>query len=372
MARFPPPAAGRNCGDGRADLAVGMPDWDGFDDADAERVSNVGAVLVMWGGRARVQETTITPGEVDPQGRTRRGARFGTSLASADFDRDGFADLAVGSPLEDRSDGPPMGVVYLYYGSSSGLGARQAVLTAGDLRGFGAALVAEDLTGDGWPELAVGAPFTAVAGASTGFETGEVAVLHGSAAGFDRARSHLVARPSQLAEHFGEVLAAGDVNGDGSVDLVEGAAGDYQQWLADPIRPGHLSWAPGVPGTGPTAAQYVGGPPAGALAVGDVELRHAWRVLTREGLQGLALGAFLGAFGFIRVTLGGEPTSFALVVGVTLLAVVITGTLVGATLPLVFTRFGFDPAIASSPFVASFVDVAGILIYFSVAAWLLT
>ena len=109
-----------------------------------------------------------------------------------------------------------------------------------------------------------------------------------------------------------------------------------------------------------------------ALAVGDVELRHAWRVLTREGLQGLALGAFLGAFGFIRVTLGGEPTSLALVVGVTLLAVVITGTLVGATLPLVFTRFGFDPAIASSPFVASFVDVAGILIYFSLAAWLLT
>lgn len=108
-----------------------------------------------------------------------------------------------------------------------------------------------------------------------------------------------------------------------------------------------------------------------ALAVGDVDLRDAVRVLTREGLQGLALGAFLGVFGFIRVILGGEPTSFALVVGVTLLAVVITGTLVGATLPLVFTRLGFDPAIASSPFVASFVDVVGILIYFSFAAWLL-
>ncbi|HJU67780.1 MAG TPA: magnesium transporter [Gemmatimonadaceae bacterium] len=108
-----------------------------------------------------------------------------------------------------------------------------------------------------------------------------------------------------------------------------------------------------------------------ALAVGDVELRDALRVLTREGLQGLALGAFLGLFGFLRVIIGGESTSFALVVGVTLLTVVITGTLVGATLPLIFTRLGFDPAIASSPFVASFVDVAGILIYFSVAAWLL-
>ena len=109
-----------------------------------------------------------------------------------------------------------------------------------------------------------------------------------------------------------------------------------------------------------------------ALAVGDVELRHAWRVLTREGLQGLALGTFLGVFGYVRVLLGGNPTSMALVVGMTLLAVVVTGTLVGATLPLIFTRLGFDPAIASSPFVASFVDVAGILIYFSVATWLLT
>jgi magnesium transporter len=109
-----------------------------------------------------------------------------------------------------------------------------------------------------------------------------------------------------------------------------------------------------------------------ALAVGDVELRDTARVLTREGLQGLALGAFLGAFGFLRAILGGQPATFALVVGGTLLAVVVTGTLVGATLPLVFTRLGFDPAIASSPFVASFVDVAGILIYFSVATWLLT
>jgi magnesium transporter len=108
-----------------------------------------------------------------------------------------------------------------------------------------------------------------------------------------------------------------------------------------------------------------------ALAVGDVELRDAMRVLAREGMQGLALGAFLGVFGFVRVMLGGEASSMALVVGVTLLAVVVTGTLVGETLPMVFTRFGFDPAIASSPFVASFVDVAGILIYFSVAAWLL-
>jgi hypothetical protein len=155
-------------GDGRVDLAVGVPDWDGFDDADAERVSNVGAVVVLWGGRDRVQETTITPGEVDAQGQRRTDARFGAALTSADLDRDGYADLAVGAPYEDRADSavdPGMGAVYVYYGSASGLGARQAVLGHEGLSGFGAALVARDLTGDGWPDLAIGAPFTAVTGA---------------------------------------------------------------------------------------------------------------------------------------------------------------------------------------------------------------
>ena len=260
-------------GDGRVDLAVGIPAWDGFDDADGRRVPDVGALVVMWGGRDRVPETTITPGEVDADGLTRVGARFGSTLASADFDRDGVADLAVGAPYEEGVPShvdPGMGVVRVYYGGATGLGAREAVLPHAGLRGFGHALAAADLTGDGWPDLAVGAPFTAVAGSPTGFQTGELAVLRGGPSGFDRARSSLVARPSLMAEHFGEELAVGDLNGDGAADLVEGAAGDYEQWLADAIRPGHLTWAPGLAGTGPTAARYVGGRPAGALAVGDV------------------------------------------------------------------------------------------------------
>jgi magnesium transporter len=109
-----------------------------------------------------------------------------------------------------------------------------------------------------------------------------------------------------------------------------------------------------------------------ALAVGDVSLRDAWRVILRECGQGLALGAFLGLIGFGRAIMWGNATDLATVVGLTLLAVVLTGTVVGATLPLVFTRFGVDPAIASSPFVASFVDVAGILIYFTIATGMLS
>ncbi|HJR64602.1 MAG TPA: magnesium transporter [Gemmatimonadaceae bacterium] len=104
-----------------------------------------------------------------------------------------------------------------------------------------------------------------------------------------------------------------------------------------------------------------------ALAVGDVELRDWLRVLWREMGQGLALGAFLGAIGFARALLWGQSSDLATVVALTLLAVVITGTIVGAALPLVFTRVGLDPAIASSPFVSSFVDIAGILLYFNIA-----
>ena len=109
-----------------------------------------------------------------------------------------------------------------------------------------------------------------------------------------------------------------------------------------------------------------------ALAVGDVRLRDTVRVLWRELGQGIALGAFLGVIGFARAVMPspfgwGNGPDVALIVGLTLIAVVLAGTLVGALLPLVFTRLGFDPAIASSPFVASLVDVVGLLIYFNIA-----
>jgi magnesium transporter len=104
-----------------------------------------------------------------------------------------------------------------------------------------------------------------------------------------------------------------------------------------------------------------------ALAVGDVDMRDALRVFARELGQGLVLGAFLGAIGFGRALMWGNGSDVAWVVSFTLLFVVVTGTIVGAMLPLLFTRLGFDPAIASSPFVASLVDVAGIIIYFNIA-----
>lgn len=104
-----------------------------------------------------------------------------------------------------------------------------------------------------------------------------------------------------------------------------------------------------------------------ALAVGDVEIRDALRILFREFGQGIVLGTCLGAIGFVRALMWGNPVPMAAVVALTLVMVVLVGSIVGAMLPLVFKRLGFDPAIASSPFVASLVDVTGLVVYFNVA-----
>lgn len=118
-----------------------------------------------------------------------------------------------------------------------------------------------------------------------------------------------------------------------------------------------------------------------AMALGEVRLKDWWRVATREILAGLALGALLGVFGLLRVVFGhyvvdggayGEQ--FATILGTVVFAVVgvtVWGTLAGALLPFGLKRLGFDPASASAPLVATIVDVTGLLIYFSVATFLL-
>ncbi|MEP7383251.1 MAG: magnesium transporter [Gemmatimonadota bacterium] len=108
-----------------------------------------------------------------------------------------------------------------------------------------------------------------------------------------------------------------------------------------------------------------------ALAVGDVEIRDALRILMREFGQGIVLGTCLGAIGFVRALMWGNPVPLAAVVALTLVMVVLVGSVVGAMLPLLFKRLGFDPAIASSPFVASLVDVTGLVVYFNIARVLL-
>jgi magnesium transporter len=118
-----------------------------------------------------------------------------------------------------------------------------------------------------------------------------------------------------------------------------------------------------------------------AMAVGEVHISDWWRVMRREILSGLLLGSILGLIGFTRIAIWHELMQHgfirdlygvhwllvAFTVGVSLIGVVLWGTLSGSMLPIVLKKLGADPAVSSAPFVATLVDVTGIVIYFSVA-----
>lgn len=116
-----------------------------------------------------------------------------------------------------------------------------------------------------------------------------------------------------------------------------------------------------------------------AIALGEVTIRDWWKVMRREILSGLLLGIILGIIGFLRIAVwqkvsgiyGEHWLILGITIGVTLIGVVLWGTLVGSMFPILLKRFGVDPATASAPFVATAVDVTGLIIYFSVAAVLL-
>lgn len=116
-----------------------------------------------------------------------------------------------------------------------------------------------------------------------------------------------------------------------------------------------------------------------ALALGEVGVHDWWRVMRRELLAGLALGAILGSIGFLRISLwsafsdvyGPHWLLVATTVSIALVGVVLWGSLSGSLLPFLLKRLGFDPAVSSAPFVATLVDVTGLVIYFSVALFVL-
>jgi magnesium transporter len=116
-----------------------------------------------------------------------------------------------------------------------------------------------------------------------------------------------------------------------------------------------------------------------ALALGEVRLRDWWRIMRRELLSGLTLGTILGGIGFLRVSVwsqfshiyGTHWLLIAITLFIALIGIVLWGTLAGSMLPLALRRLGFDPAASSAPFVATLVDVTGLVIYFSVAMLIL-
>ncbi len=118
-----------------------------------------------------------------------------------------------------------------------------------------------------------------------------------------------------------------------------------------------------------------------ALALGELKLKNWWYVMRKEILSGLLLGSILGVIGFTRIFIWQELGLYdygeywvwvALSVSVSLIFIVLWGTFSGSMIPLLLKKIGLDPATASAPFVATLVDVTGLIIYFSIAAMFLS
>jgi len=116
-----------------------------------------------------------------------------------------------------------------------------------------------------------------------------------------------------------------------------------------------------------------------AMALGEVRLPDWWRVVRREMMSGLFLGAILGVIGMLRIIIweqfqpiyGPHYVVLSIVIGISLVGVVLSGTIAGSLLPFILRTLRLDPATASAPFVATLVDVTGVIIYFTVASILL-
>ncbi len=227
-------ATGDFNGDGFADLAVGVP-FEHFVPGGPP----MGAVNVLFGTSTGLTGTGSqfwhqdSPGIADS---AEKDDRFGGPLAAGDFNGDGFADLAVGVSGEDLDSpfgGADAGAVHVLYGSPSGLSAEgsqfwnQDTPGVGDEvegnEGFGGALATADFNGDGFTDLAVGAP-------GENSVAGVVHVLYGSSAGLTSTGSQIwhqdsdgVKDKDEPGDDFGMAVAGGDFNGDGFADLAIGS-----------------------------------------------------------------------------------------------------------------------------------------------------
>jgi hypothetical protein len=226
-------------------IAVDDFDGDGFDDVvvgipgeDVGAIADAGAIQLLRGGAGGLTtsgQRFLHQDSTDVNGGAEAGDRFGTVLASGDFDGDGFADLAVGAPDEDWT-GTDEGAVHVIYGSatgfslvspddelwSAGQGGAAGVLDDGN--GCGAALAVANFDGDAYDDLAVGCPGDDSPGAT---EAGSVLVIYGSSGGLSASEvwhqdSVGITGNAEVDDRFGEALAAGDYDGNGYADLAIG------------------------------------------------------------------------------------------------------------------------------------------------------
>jgi hypothetical protein len=202
---------------------------DGFSDlavgVPAEAVGTAfaaGTVNVLLGSGAGLEATDQTLLQANPESVD----QFGGALAKGDFNGDGFDDLAVGAPREDLAAASFAGAVNVFYGSATGLPSGSQVLIQGNPEGddrFGSALDAGFFNDDDFMDLAVGAPGETVGG---DVAAGAVNVFYGSAAGLPAASQALLQGNPEPGDRFGSALAAGFFDDGNPSDLAAGAPGE--------------------------------------------------------------------------------------------------------------------------------------------------
>ena len=214
--------------DKHADLVVGSP---------ADKVGTVasGSVTVYLGNSAGLGSgRRIVQKDLDAA-TDEAGDLFGAALAVGDFNRDSFADLAIGTPGEAIGTTGDAGAIAVFNGSQTGLAAKGRGLDATDVDKvagssykFGFALAAGDFSGDGYVDLAVGAPGEAPSTNKLQL-SGAVTVLKGSSTGLVKGWSQdqsMAGGANEVGDRYGAALAAGNVAGDSITDLVVGAPGE--------------------------------------------------------------------------------------------------------------------------------------------------
>ena len=108
-----------------------------------------------------------------------------------------------------------------------------------------------------------------------------------------------------------------------------------------------------------------------SLALGEVGVRHAWRVVLREATTGLIVGLLVAPVAFGQALLWNVPVELALTVSITMLVICVWSTTVGSLVPILAHRFGVDPAVLSAPLITTLVDATGLIIYFTIAKMIL-